>query len=85
MAPNDIAKQLRRQPFQPLRIHLSSGASYDVYEPWHAGLALTEMYIGIEPDQTGIPTRSVYCDTRHITHLEPLPDGRGLRGNGRDG
>jgi len=83
VAPKDIANQLRRQPFLPLRIHLSSGASYEVFEPWHAGLWLTEMDIGLEPDPNGIPTRSIYCDTRHITAVEPLPNGPATRGNGQ--
>lgn len=83
MAPNDIAKHLRRHPFQPLRIHLSSGEKYDVYEPWHAGTALTEMWIGIDPDDDGIPRRSVYADTRHVTLIEPLPNGQPNGGNGR--
>jgi hypothetical protein len=83
MAPTDIAKHLRKHPFHALRIHLSSGAAYDVFEPWHAGLAVTEMYIGLDPDATGIPARSVYCDTRHITHVEPLPNGPTTGRNGQ--
>jgi hypothetical protein len=83
MAPNDIANHLRRNPFRPLRIHLSSGAAYEVFEPWHAGLAMTEMSIGLDPDANGIPTRSVYCDTRHIAAVEPLTNGPASRGNGQ--
>jgi hypothetical protein len=83
MAPNDIAKHLRRQPFLPLRIHLSNGAVYDVAEPWHTGLWMTELFIGLEPDADGIPTRSMYCDTRHITQVEPLANGSTPHGNGR--
>lgn len=83
MASNDIAKRLRRQPFQPLRIHLSSGATYEVFEPWHAGLWATELFIGIDPDDSGIPQRSIYCDTRLVEAVEPLPNGPAPRRNGQ--
>lgn len=72
VVPTDILDKLRRQPFQPLRVHLSDGSAYDIPEPGYAAIARTEMYIGVKPDETGLPTRSVYCDTRHVTRIEPL-------------
>lgn len=82
MAPNDIAKKLRRQPFQPMRVFLSDGSSYDVHEPYHAYMEVTEMHIGLDPDATGIPTRTAYCGTRHVTRIEPLLASSESGGNG---
>ncbi len=83
MAPNDIAKLLDRYPFQPLRIHMSNGDSYEILKPWHAGMAMTTMYIGQDPDDSGVPKRSIHADIRHVTHIEPLPNGPPSRGNGQ--
>ncbi len=73
MSPNDIREKLNRQPFQPLRVHVSDGAAYELRHPGDAAVSQMEMYIGIEPDDTGIPTRAIYIDTRHVTRIEPLP------------
>jgi hypothetical protein len=35
MAPQDIFRKLKAQPFQPIRIFISDGAYYDVTEPTH--------------------------------------------------
>ena len=83
MAPEDIAKHLARDPFEALCIHLANGSSYDVFERWHAGLARTEMFIGIDMNANGIPRRSILCDPREVTQIEPLPNGPGSRGNGQ--
>lgn len=73
MAPNDILRKLRRNPFQPLRVHMSDGASYDISESYFATINVTELHIGVEPDETGLPRRTIYCDARHVTRIEPLP------------
>ncbi len=85
MAPTDIVDKLRRQPFRPLRVYMSDGSAYDIPEPYYAAINVTELHIGVEPDETGIPTRTVYCDTRHVTRIEPLmpaspPDDNGPGG-----
>lgn len=73
MAPNDIREKLNRQPFQPIRVYLSDGGTYDIAEPSMAGLSQMELFVGIEPDDSGVPKRSVYIDSRHVTRIEPLP------------
>lgn len=78
MARIDIHDKLCRQPFQPLRVHLTDGASYDIPEPEYAAVARNEMYIGVEPDEPSLPTRSIYFGTRHVTRIEPIP----ANGNG---
>jgi len=82
MAPNDIASKLGRQPFQPLRVYLSDGSVYEIPESYFAAVSRTELYLGVEPDETGMPQRSVYCDTRHVTRIEPLVRASGTGGNG---
>lgn len=71
MAPQDILRKLKAQPFQPIRVYISDGAQYDVTEPTHAYVALTELVIGVELDGYGVPTKSVYVAPNHVTRVEP--------------
>ena len=73
MAPNDIKHKIGRVPFQPIRIILSNGMHYDILEAGIAAVTLMKMYIGVDPDDSGLPTRSIYIDSRHVSQIEPLP------------
>ena len=33
MRPEDLREYLKREPFQPFRLHLSSGAFFDIRQP----------------------------------------------------
>jgi hypothetical protein len=72
MAPRDILRKLKATPFQPFSVDISDGASYDIVEPIHAYVALTEFAVGIEVDETGVPTRSIYIAPNHVTRIEPI-------------
>ena len=75
MAPDDIRAKLDRQPFQPMRIHVSDGPSYDILRTSHAFVTRMELIIGIDPDTNDLPRRSIYVDPRHVTRIEPLLNG----------
>lgn len=72
MAPQDIRRLILRDPFQPLRIHISDGASYDVRDPSLVYVALTDVSIGIDPDESGLPRRSVYLAPNHVSRIEVI-------------
>ena len=75
MAPNDIRDKLNCMPYQPIRIHVSDGTSYEVHFASDASVNRMEMFIGLDPDTDGIPTKSIYIDPRHVTRIEPLVEG----------
>ncbi len=72
MNPTQILQHLRREPFRPIRICLSDGASYDVRHPELALVTQTEVAIALGPGKGEVPERMVYCDPLHITRIEPL-------------
>lgn len=72
MRPDEVRAHLRRQPFQPIRIHISDGAHYDVRHPELALVTRTEVVIALASGDDDIPERSAYCDPVHITRIEPL-------------
>ena len=72
MRPDEIRAHLRRQPFQPIRTHISDGAHHDVRHPELVLVTRAEVVIALDSDDDDIPERSAYCDPVHITRIEPL-------------
>ena len=72
MAPLDIHKKLTPVPFQPIRLHLTDGASIDVTANGQAAVTLTEVTIAVDPDESGLSTRSIYVAPGHVTRVEPI-------------
>ncbi len=72
MRAEQVRSHLRKQPFVPIRIFLSDGATYDVRHPEMALVSRVEVVVGLEPTEDGVFRRFAYCDPVHITHIEPL-------------
>jgi hypothetical protein len=72
MHPNEIYAYIRRQPFRPLRIHLTDGATYEVHHPELALLTIFDLHIAIPQKLGDVPERSVHIARQHVTHIEPL-------------
>ena len=76
MRADEIRAHLRRQPFRPIRVHISDGSSYEVPHPEFAFVSRNEVVIGLDSGDDEIPERSVYCDPIHITRIEPIDGHR---------
>ena len=77
MAPQDILRQLKSEPFKPFRLHISDGSAYDVLDPFMARVELTQLWVGVKiDDETGLPLKSVYLAPNHVTRLEPLVEDK---------
>jgi len=80
MRPEDILQLLRRRPFEPFRIHLTDGSTFEIRHPELAIVERSQMIIGMPgpagPD--GPVERSVFCALIHITRVEPI-DGSASR------
>jgi len=77
MRPNEIQKQLKAQPFVPMRMHISDGSHYDIRHP--EMVIVSHMVISVavyEGTDTNMPERVILCDPVHITRLEPI-NGQG--------
>jgi len=71
MSINALRVALGRQPFQPFRIHLSSGAAYEVRHPENAWLLKGGLFVGL-PEDGDLPDRAVFCSLLHIAAVETL-------------
>ena len=72
MNANEIRDLLRSQPFEPLRLHLSDGASYDVPHPEMVLVTRYKIHLALPPSEGEMPERTVYLDPLHITRVEPI-------------
>ena len=73
MTPTAIRDHLRKEPFQPIAVHLSDGASYEIRHPENAAISVAELAIAIGGNDEQVATQMVYCDPQHVTRIEPLP------------
>lgn len=73
MSSDELRDSLRQQPFEPFRIVLTDGASYDVRNPDLLWVGQRAAYVGLtgQPGQT-LFERAVKVDLRHVTQIVPL-------------
>jgi len=72
MRADEISEHLRRQPFRPIRVHVSDGSTYGVRHPELMYVSRTEVVIGLDPGTDVIPERSVYRDPILVARIEPI-------------
>ena len=81
-SPQDIRKEVKAEPFIPFRLHVSDGTHYDVNDPADIIVDLMQIAVGIEPDDSGLPKRSMRIAPDHVSRIEPLLKPSAA-GNGR--
>ena len=62
---------LRKSPFVPFRLHMSSGVTYDVASPEWMMVTNTYSAVGV-PGRAGDGDIISLLDNWHVTHIEPL-------------
>ena len=72
---------LKKQPFQPFRLVMSSGQSYEVRHPEMAWVTKSDILVGIDSDDDFVPAEFKICSMLHVTAVEPLePTTNGEKG-----
>ena len=74
MHPDQFVKFLQQRPFQPFRITLSNGVTYDVRHPELVMVGRSYIAIGVlPPSGTGpLIERLVTVSLIHVVQVEPL-------------
>jgi hypothetical protein len=63
---------LTQRPFRPFRLAMSSGQTYEVRHPEMAMLTRTDLLVGIDETDEGVPAEFRICSLLHITSIGPL-------------
>lgn len=73
MSPNELVEDLRKQPFEPIRLYVSDGSTYDIRHPEQCMVSLTTAHVGVAANPAAqLYERIVRIDCRHIVKVEPI-------------
>ena len=72
MTVQDFRNMIGRRPFQPFRLVMSSGQSYEVRHPEMAMLTRTTIHVGVGEIEDGVPAEFRICSLLHVATIEPL-------------
>jgi hypothetical protein len=80
MDPVELYHKLGVKPFQPMRVHLKDGRSYDILDRQLAIIGETDMTIGIPAPGATEPIfdHLVWVELKDIRSLEPLANTAAL-------
>lgn len=65
-------EMLTRKPFQPVRLTLSSGQSFEIRHPEIALLTRTSILIGTDVADDGVPAEFKLVSLLHVASMEPI-------------
>jgi hypothetical protein len=72
---------LKQSPFKPFRLVMSSGQTYEVRHPEMAMLTKSDILVGIDIEDDGVPAEFKICSMLHVTAVEPIePTANGEQG-----
>ena len=74
MTLHALKETMSRRPFEPFRVILSSGDSYEVRHPEFAWLVRGGLYVGLPADNGELPERAVFWSLLHFAAIESLAD-----------
>lgn len=72
MTVQTFREMLTRRPFQPVRLTLSSGQTFEIRHPEMAFLTRTSILIGIDLAEDGVPAEFKIISLLHVASMEPI-------------
>lgn len=76
MTADTFKEILHREPFEPFRVVMSSGESYNVMHPEMALVASRSLVLAIPDKSHSDGERIAFCSYLHIAHVEVLKPSR---------
>lgn len=72
MRPEEISVHLRTLPFDPIRVFVSDGSSYDVLHPDLMLVSHRQVAIGVKRGKGDLPQRLAYVNPVPMTRIKPI-------------
>lgn len=72
MTVHTFRELLTQRPFKPFRLVMSSGQAYEVRHPEMAMLTRSDLLVGIDETDEGVPAEFKICSLLHVSAIEPL-------------
>jgi hypothetical protein len=74
MTQEELREHARRQPFEPFRMLLTTGATFDIYHPDLIMVGRRSAIIGLTNDPGGTAyDRTIKVDLLHVVGVQDLP------------
>ena len=72
MTVKTFRELLTQKPFKPFRLVMSSGEEYEVRHPEMALLTRSDILVGVDETEEGVPAEFRICSLLHVATIEPL-------------
>ncbi len=72
MTVQTFQQLMTQRPFKPFRLVMSSGQTYEVRHPEMAWLTRSDILVGIDVTDDGVPAEFRICSLLHVSAIEPL-------------
>jgi hypothetical protein len=72
MTADTFREILRRTPFEPFRVVLSSGESYNILHPEMAFVTAKALILALPDSSASEGERLSFCSYLHVAHVETL-------------
>ena len=77
MTHEEVYEAARRQPFEPFRLILTTGAAYDIRHPDLIMVGRRSAVVGVTNEGNGtVYDRTIKVDMLHVVGIEELPASR---------
>jgi hypothetical protein len=82
MDPDELFEKVRHRPFEPFRIHVSDGTSYEVKHPDQIMVGRRSSHVGLSRNGEGPFQKIAIVANIHIARIEPLGGKRQRKAGG---
>ena len=84
MRAEELMQLVRRKPFQPFRVHVTTGQHYDIRHPEFIIVQRQSAEVGVDPDpKTGVVDRVEYISLLHVVRFQNIDSSAApQKGNG---
>lgn len=83
MRPEELVDIIGKRPFQPIRLHMSTGEAVDITHPEAAIVARTTVVVARGMNQRHIADSTTWYNLLHIVKVEQLGAPEGENGQQR--
>ena len=79
MRAAELRVLLDRRPFEPIRLHISSGQTVDIKHPELAVVTRSLVFVGVTDSNERVADYGVFYNLLHVVKIEPLNDTKPKR------
>ncbi|MCH8151656.1 MAG: hypothetical protein IH830_04710 [Planctomycetes bacterium] len=68
----ELRELLDRRPFEPIRLHISSGQTVDIKHPEMAFVTRSLVFVGVTDSDDRVADYGIFYNLLHVVKIEPL-------------